>query len=215
MISRISRVVTDEQLGNPGKMAEEKGVDWQSFEAGLDNGTLATVLRAMKLGKRIRIVPEIEPPAGGQICTLRIPVVIDRRWQEAVNAAGPHAPDNYNVRKVGDFYLPTGLGLVVSEIILMNFGPAGGNWKRAINWAEQYLLKRTDPRRVFAIGEHKPNLHRELGIDPMYVVATEECSFQGDEQACFVCWYGDARGAGLGGVWEVGGPRGWFAFDSE
>ncbi len=160
-------------------------------------------------------VAELVPPDGGRIHIVRVPVRLDREWQEAINAAGPDTPDNYNVRKVGDQYPPRGNRVVEAEIVLMNFGPNGGNWDKAIAWADQYRLKRTNPRYAFAIGEHKPELHRELEMDYMYAVATEECTFGGDRDACFVWWGRSERGCGLSRVGDYGGPSGWFAFLRE
>lgn len=199
------------------KMAADKGIydDWFQRH-GVDNGNAAIFLEAVRLGKRITFAPEFGPPPGGRIHVLpRVPVVLDRDWQEAVNAAGPQTPDNYNVRKVGDLYLPTGTGVVEKEIILLNFGPQGGDWDRAIAWAKQFGLKRTAPRLVFAIGKHKPELHRELEMNPMYVVATHECTFEGYQQACDVWWGGHGPRACLSWVGYCGASDGWFAFSRE
>ena len=98
-------------------------------------------------------VAEVVPPEGGRIHVIRVPVRLNREWQEAINAAGPNTPDNYNVRNVGDQYPSQGDGTVrEAEVILINFGPNGGSWDKAIAWANQYRLKRTNPRHVFAIG---------------------------------------------------------------
>ncbi len=155
------------------------------------------------------------PPPGGRVHIVTVPVVQDRPWNEAVRAAGPNTPDNYDVWKVGDLYPATGAGIAQTKLVLVNFGPQGGSLAKAIAWAEQYNLKKTNPRQVFAIGEHKPQLHRELGMNPMYVVATEECSFEGDRQVCDV-WWGDAeREVSLYWTGIVGSVDGWFAFLCE
>lgn len=158
---------------------------------------------------------EFVPPPGGRVHIVRVPVRLDREWQEAVNAAGPDTPDNYNVRKVGDQYPSMTGEAAETEIILMNFGPNGGTWDKAIAWSEQYRLKRTNPRHAFAIGEHKPQLHRELGFDYMYAVATEECAFEGDRDACSVWWFGSRREADLYWVGYCGFSSVWFAFLRE
>ena len=160
-------------------------------------------------------VAELVSPPGGRIHIVRVPVRLDREWQEAINAAGPDTPNNYNVRKVGEQYLAIGTGTVETEIILMNFGPNGGSWDKAIAWANQNRLKRTNPRQVFAIGEHKPELHHELMMDYMYAVATDECAFGGDRSACGVWWDGSGRECGLGRVEDFGYSCGWFAFLRE
>ena len=158
---------------------------------------------------------ELLPPPGGRIHIVRVPVQLDREWQEAINAAGPDTPGNYNVLKVGDQYPSKGNGIIEAEIVLMNFGPNGGNWDKAIAWADQYRLKRTNPRHVFAIGEHKPHLHYELGFDYMYAVATEECSFGGRRGACSVWWSRSGRRASLGWIEVCGYSFDWLAFLRE
>ncbi|KKU93513.1 MAG: hypothetical protein UY53_C0008G0011 [Parcubacteria group bacterium GW2011_GWA2_50_10] len=155
------------------------------------------------------------PPEGGRVHILRVLVQLDREWQEAINAAGPDTPADYNVRKVGNQYPSHGVGIVEAEVILMNFGPDGGNWDRAIAWASQYGLKRTSPRHVFAIGEHNPWLHHELVVDPVYVVATEECAFEGYRNACRVWWRRSQRKCGLYWVEVCGYSSDWFAFLRE
>jgi hypothetical protein len=48
---------------------------------------------------------------------------------------------------------------------------------------------------VFAVGKQFPTLHRTLGLDPMYVVATTDCTFDGNHQACYVWWNGSVASA--------------------
>ena len=159
---------------------------------------------------------EIVPPTGGRICNVRVPVILDRNLQEAVTVAGPNTPENYNVRKVGNFYLPTGTGRVWADMTLINFGPGGGgSLEKAIAWARPYNLKLTTPRQVFAIGEYRPKLNAELEMNPMYVVATTECNFGGNRRVCDVWFDGVEREASLRWVGGVGGSRGWFAFIRE
>jgi len=160
-------------------------------------------------------VAELVPPDGGRIHIVRVPVRLNREWQEAINAAGPDTPGNYNVRKVGDQYPPKGNEVVEVEIVLMNFGPNGGNWDKAIAWANQYRLKRTNPRHAFGIGEHKPELHREFKMGYMYAVATEECAFEGDRNACDVWWSRSMRECSLDRVEDCGDSAAWFTFLRE
>lgn len=155
------------------------------------------------------------PPPGGRVHVLRVPVTSDRDWQEAITAAGPNTPADDNVRKVSDLYLPVGTGMNDEEFILVNLGPSGGSWDRAIEWGKQFKLERTQPRQVFAIGEHQPTLHRELKVNPMYVVATTECSFEGFQQACYMWWNGAGREADLRWLGRFTSARGWFAFSRK
>jgi len=68
---------------------------------------------------------------------------------------------------------------------------------------------------VFAIGEHNPWLHHELVVDPVYVVATEECAFEGYRNACRVWWRRSQRKCGLYWVEVCGYSSDWFAFLRE
>lgn len=202
--------VTNGQGAQFMQMARGKGVNRARFQTALDDGTMGRVLDGIGAGLPITIGTPIIPPPGGRFHILTVPVVRDRDWQEAVNAAGPNTPADYNVHKVGDQYLPEG-GSGKEELILLNF-PSGGSWDKAIAWAGQFGLERTVPRQVFAIGEHKPKLHEKLGLNPMYVVATEECSFDGNQRACYVWWLDSERGADLDWVSRFGSSLVWFAF---
>jgi len=37
---------------------------------------------------------EFVPPEGGRVHVVRVPVRLDREWQEAINAAFPDTPDD-------------------------------------------------------------------------------------------------------------------------
>lgn len=166
---------------------------------------------ASGIGRILRGELELLPPPGARLHTLRVYYHKGRDWPEAIDAAGPNTPANYNVRQVGDQYPPEAGKWEEDEIILLNF-PNGGSWDQAIAWAEQFGLERTDPREVFAIGERHPNLHRELGLNPMWVVATKDCSFDGNRQACYVWWDDSKRKAHLICVEDFGNRHDWFAF---
>lgn len=77
----------DVPAGNIYRLATPEG------ETHLDK--MVDVLAGMSL--------EIVPPTGGRVYSVRVPVVSDRDWQEAVIAAGS-TPDNYNVRKIASLY---------------------------------------------------------------------------------------------------------------
>lgn len=143
---------------------------------------------------------------------LRIRVKLDADWQKAITAAGPQTPDNYNVRKVGDQYLPTGTGEVEEDYILLNFPKGDGSWDKALAWAKANGHENTVPREAFAVGEKFPQLHRELNVNPMYVVATTECSFGGYRNACYVWWSGAEREANLSWLEGFDDASGWFLF---
>ncbi len=206
--------VTTAQLEHMRKIAKTKGATRDDFQRAIDSGALALAIEAGIHG--FSLAPEILPPPGGRIHVIRIPVVLDRPWNEAVKAAGPNIPEgHYNIWEVGDLYVPRGAGAKEKKFVLVNFGPDGGSKEAAEKWAEGYNLKGTTPRDVFAIGEHKPDLRRELGMDPMYVVSTEEGSFAGFCFVCCVWWRGAVRLAGLYSTESVGCPDVWVAFSRE
>ena len=154
-------------------------------------------------------------PEGGRIHILRVPVNPAREWQEAINAAGPNTPRNYDIRKVGNLHPPQSGEPKEKEIILVNFGKTIPNSQFALDWANPYSLRPASPRECFAIGEHKPQLHRELDMNPMAVVSLEDCVFGGLWRVCCVWWGGSERVAGLS--WFAYGWHGsyWFAFVRE
>jgi hypothetical protein len=175
------------------------------------NGAFATALR--------KVIEEhsmpVAAPKSGRIHVVRVPVDPAREWQAAINAAGPNTPANYDVRKVGHLY-PQQTGAVVErEIILVNFGKTIPNGQYALDWAKPFGLRPENPRGVFAIGEHRPQLNTELGMSYMAVVSLEACSFGGGRRVPFAGWDDSEREACLywfDGDW-VG--RCWFAFVRE
>lgn len=198
--------VTTSQTDAICKMANEKKVGRERFQKALDDGSMSRFLDSFKTDV------SIVPPKRARIHVLRVKVTLDQSWQEAVNAAGPNTPSDYNVRKVGDLYLPSGIGEEEQEHILLNYPNGGGNWNKALAWADEKRLKRTVPREVFAIGKQYPTLHEELGQNPMYLAATTECTFEGVRQASCVWWCGSKRLAGLDWVERFGRTLAWFAF---
>ncbi|MEK7194727.1 MAG: hypothetical protein AAB667_00510 [Patescibacteria group bacterium] len=210
------KVVKTAQLEQVRKMATDKGVDSPMFQTnGLDNGLIARALDAVRYDHDILVVPKITAPVGGRIHILDgIPVVQDGDWDLAINNAGPNTGKDWDVRKVEHLYLPTGTGLQSCRLLLLNNNGAG--WQAALTWAKQYpQLKPTAPRHVFAIGETQPNLHKKLGMNPMYVVATTECSFEGNQRACGVWWDGAEREASLFWVSRFASSDDWFVFLCE
>ena len=62
------------------------------LQVALDDGTMGRVLDGIEAGLQITIGTPLVPPPGGRFHILTVPVVRDRDWQEAVNAAGPQHP---------------------------------------------------------------------------------------------------------------------------
>ena len=201
-------LVTPRQAVCVQQMANDKKVGRELFQASLDNGDFARFLDDVKAG-----TVGISAPPGARIHIVRgVRVKQDRPWQEGVNAAGPNTPSDYNVRKVSDLYVPVGNQEVTKDFILLNYPQGGGGWDNANAWAQAARLKGTNPREVFAVGEQHPTLHNILGQNPMYVVATTECFFDGYRQACYVWWNGSDRKACLYWVSCFDRTHDWFAF---
>lgn len=199
-------LVTSNQTDAVRDMANAKRVTRAQFTAAMDDGRIARFLDTLKVDPTA-----LTPPPGARLHTVRIRFKPDREWQEAINAAGPNTPSDYNVRKVGDQYPPTGTEEIEEDLILLNF-PNGDGFDAALAWAKSKQLENTVPREVFAIGEQHPKLHIELGQNPMYVAATKECTFEGHRGACYVWWDDLKRGAYLGRVEDFSYGGGWFAF---
>lgn len=202
-----SKLVTNRQAESVRQMANDKKVGRVGFQRVLDDGTFARFLDSLKVDPTT-----ITPPEGARIHIVRVKVRLDRPWMEAVKAAGPNTPDNYNVRKVADLYPSSGTGEVEEDLVMLNYPQGDGSWDKALMWAQVANLKNTVPREAFAIGEQHPSLHSTLGVNLMYAVATTECTFGGDRQACCVWWGGSERGAYLGWISLFGSSLDWFVF---
>lgn len=200
-------LVTSNQANAVKDMANAKGVSRSQFQAAQDDGRFAKFLDTLKIDPTALILPP-----GARIHTVRIRFKPDREWQEAITAGGSDTPDNFNVRKVGGLYPPTSTGEIEEDLLLLNYSAGDGNWDKALAWAKSQKLRNTVPRQVFAIGEQHPKLHEQLGQNPMYIAATEECTFEGNRDACYVWWRGSKREARLRGVGNFAYSCDWFAF---
>lgn len=208
--------VTIPQVMNLRAMGNDKDVGRVRFQTAMDNGQASLFLDAVKAGRKVTLLPEFVTPKDGRIHELTISVVLDEELQSAISAGCPDTPDSFDVQRVGDQYRPSGKGTRKNRMILVNFGPNGGGWNRAIAWAAQYpQLKRSAPRQVFAISKRKLSLHRELGFNPMCVVAMTKCVFEGGQQACCAWWNDSKRRASLGWVGGFTDAFVWFAFLCE
>lgn len=175
------------------------------------NGAFATALR--------KVIEEhsmpVAAPKGGRIHAVRVPVDPTREWLEAVNAAGPDTPASCSVRKVGHLYPPQAGTVTDREIILVNFGKPIPSGQYALDWAKPFGLRPENPRGVFAIGEHMPQLNIQLGMPYMAVVSLDVCSFEGGRRVPVAWWRDSRRGAYLywfGSDWD---GNDWFAFVRE
>ena len=201
--------VTTKQTDSICQMANDKEVGRVRFQKALDDGSISRFLDSLKW-KPVEI--KLSDGTSAQIIEIEVEVEQDCEWQSAVNAAGPNTPSDYNVRKVGDQYTPVGKGKVKEKLILLNFPSGGGSWNKAITWAKAENHKQTNPREALAIGEHHPKLHEQLGQNPMYAVATTDCSFGGNRSACYVWWNVSKRMANLAWVEYFDCANAWFVF---
>jgi hypothetical protein len=168
------------------------------------------------MSKEIVINRLLVPPIGGRIHRLRVQTCLDGDWEQAVNEGGPQTPENYSIRKVGGLYPPTSSGVIDEELILLNYLKGDGGWDKALAWGKQFCLRKTDPRWVFAVGKGYPNFNHKVGLNPTCIVATEDCSFYGIRQSCYIWWEGWweslQRWAFMRESKYFGGGRDWFAF---
>ena len=202
------KLVTLNQAQVVRNVANDKDIGRALFQEALDSGKFNKFLDDLKTASL-----GIIPPADARIHCLTIRVKQDIEWQKAINEGAPQTPKDFNVRKVGDLYPPMGKGFSKEEIILLNYPNGDGSWEKALAWAEDMGLEKTDPRQVFSIGKKFPNLHQTLfDGELMYVVATKECVFVGSRHACSVWWGGSDRKARLHWIGHFGGAGVWFVF---
>ena len=165
-----------------------------------------TTQPALKVSANLVSVPE-----GGRIHIVHVPVNPGREWQEAIAAASPNPRNDWEICKVGDHYPPQPGELKDEEIVLVNFGKTIPNVRYAIDWAKQYGLTPKGPRSVFAISEHRLQLHCELNAPSAAIVSPMPCIHGGCRKVSVIwqycVWLGLFDGEFLGGCW--------FAFGRE
>ena len=170
-------------------------------------------------GGRMQIVMTtdgITVPDGGRIRVVAVPVNESRDWSEAVKAAGPNTGRDWAIWRMGDQYPPREAGSGLTQVILVHFGP-GKHTKSEDNiaWAKSQGLVPASPRKVFAVGEYCPTLHRDLGMDSMAVVSLKQCSFEGGPY-CICVWFGGSGRRARGDWFDCGwSDDDWFAFVRE
>ena len=157
----------------------------------------------------------VAAPEGGRIHIVRVPVNPAREWQEAIDAAGPNTGKDWGVRKVADHYPPQAGPVEEREVILVNFGKTIPNGQYALDWAKPFGINASDPRKVFAVGEHKPKLHRELGVDAMAVISLVPCTFVGRQHVPRSWWFRSERRTNLYWFLDSFHDYYWFAFSRE
>jgi hypothetical protein len=209
--------VKNSQLKKLGQFLRNHGVSEKNFDSFLadekkvenfcnslkvtDNGWFEKLqIEANKIGGRVHIFEN---------------VVVDysRTHNEAAIAGGPQTPSNYNVLKVGDQYPQKENKKVTKTFIAFNWPKGGGSFQKAANFGTSNGLGKTVSYDTFAIGENFPKLNYELGPNPMYMVETTGCTFDGYSSACNVWWYDSERKARLSWQNSYGNGSVWFLFE--
>ena len=168
------KLVTTAQVAVIQDMANKKEISHHTFQQALDDGTFDRLLDDLKAEEECIRTHE-----------LSVTVVQNRPWKEALEAAGPDTPDNYNIRKIEECYQPKSDKTEDVEFVLLNFSE-NGSWDKALKWAISNGYEPSNPREVFAVAE-KHDLIKILGInDWIHLVATTKCTFDGCHQSCFV-----------------------------
>lgn len=159
---------------------------------------------------------DLVPPPGGRIHIVRVPVDFNSDWQEAMEDAnivlrGSHR----DLRKISDCYPSSDRGISETKIVLLNFDikdNAEDNAERVKAWSQANVfiwaccindLKLTEPRHIFAIAKHLPNLNDELRMEDgdMTVYATKDSIWDECRILCSVNWRRYPKGClKLGGL---------------
>jgi hypothetical protein len=212
---KTAKHVTNRQGVQLAHKANENGVsreDWAKFTNDSvklakffdemkndDNWFEKLQSEASKIGARVHLIPKLT-------------VDYAKSHNEVAMAGGPQTPSNYNVLKVADKYQPSENKVTDETIVLFNWINGGGSYQEAIEWGLQNGLLKTTPHVPFTVGEQFPNLNYTLGPNPMYVVETTGCTFDGNADACSVWWYDANRGSDLHWQDDFGDDNDWFAF---
>ena len=157
----------------------------------------------------------ISAPKGGKVHFLDVVYDSMRPWNEAIRVVGSHASYERRTRQIGDKYPPKPDEFKMRKIILVNFGKEVPTGQLALDWAKSRSLQTTNPRAVFAIGETRPTLPTDLGLQDMAIVSTEPCLVNGNRNVCCVWWLGPDRNVlhvEFDAVWN---QNAWFAFEQS
>lgn len=199
-----SEMPTLAQVGYIRDTAIELGITREMLQTLRDDGTWTRVLKE----RRDKILADRDNCLTFE---LKATVRQDRPYTEALEAGGPDTPSGYSVHEVGDLYPSVSERVEEVEFVLRNFLKGGGSWDNALTWAKSNGYKVSNPREVFAVAEQH-DLRKLLERDCLYLVATTECSFEGDRQTVYVSVGGSGRRAGLRRLGHFGDGRDWFLF---
>ncbi len=207
--------VTVGQVGHIRKVSIEKGVSrWKFKDHALENGMMDGIFDELKKEHpRNLVIPFVRLP-GINIATIEVETSLNTEdWAEEANTA---APDTHHgessILKAGDFYPPTGEGIVKEDLVLLNF-TEGGSWDNAFHWKDRLDLEEADPRLLFALSRKHPRLLQDLALQRLAVVATKAHIRDGKPLACAV-WFDPSgkRTAGTNYLSFWAAPYVWFLF---
>ena len=217
-MNQVSREQSLEVMAKLGTNADWSQVNSEMAQRIINDptGSGQEFTRFLANGGRVTIVSTdgIIAPKGGKIHIISVPVDESHVWNDAVGAAGPNTGRDWNIWKVGDQYPPAATAQGLQQVILINFGKYMQS-EDVLAWGKEQHLRPASPRSVFAIGEHCPNLNRDLAMDYMAVVSLVACSFGGERRVPRVWWSRSERESRLswfGNEWD---GRCWFAFVRE
>lgn len=171
---------------------------------------LATISRVPKAPKK---KPGITAPEGGHVRIVRIPDQLDG-WDAAISAGFPDTPLHYDVRRVGNKYPYQPLiGSKEREIILVNFGKDISDTNEVLVWGKRNGLTPANPRSVWAIGIHKPELPMELKQRSLVIASLDEGALSIRGYVPCGLWSRGKREARLISFSVEWDSYAWFAFD--
>jgi hypothetical protein len=206
--------VTNRQGVQLAQKARENGVSregWTEFLA--DQERLEKFFDAMKNNDNwFEKLQSEASKIGARVHLLKVRVDYTKTHNQSAMAGGPQTGSDYNVLKVANLYQQSENKVIEETVILFNWIKGGGSYPEAIEWGLKNGLLRTTPHVPFSIGEQFPDLNYKLGPNPMYVVETTGCSFDGLADACCVCWHDAKLKSSLYWQSPFGNGLDWFAF---
>ena len=164
---------------------------------------------------------KIEPPPGGRIHLIGdLPVDENRDFRECVSAAGPNTDMSSDIHRVAALWTPEGTDpkeprVVTLPTLLVNFGL--GNYPKIDGEVGEWLrtypsLQPITARRCLAVAEYRPLLHKEVGMDHVWVISTDSHFVSGRARVVGVWWYGSERGTDLSFRSSGWSGCSWFGF---
>lgn len=131
-----------------------------------ENATFPEALR--RLIDRCSMI--VEPPSGGRVLTITVPVNYTKGWIDAVGDAAPQTHPRSSVWNMSDG-ADAARGVEEHQVVLVNFGNRVDALETVAEWGKSRGLRPVEERVVLAIGEHKRHLRHTLGLPYMGVIS--------------------------------------------